>query len=133
MKSEMTEKEARAAVARARCLEVISDLTWQAIKEGLGLEFAPEPARLPAAFMLKGRTGSMILVDAGVNCEMSIDQAEEVCRRAMLYPALYKTATEAMAAIRDYLGVPTFTSGESHPLFLFIRAVENELAKGPKP
>lgn len=101
MRSTMTERQFRIRLLTAgiNLVSEASDAAVAAAREA-GLEFAPEPVRLPDTFMLKEVGGSaLILVDTQVNGQLGLREAEEVCRRAMLYPHLRTAAQLLMSSV----------------------------------
>jgi hypothetical protein len=128
MKSTMTEKDARTALATAwnPVGMIVGDSLWTAIKEVLGLEFAPEPH-------LPGRLSTSIVhpvsLVPGMHCERWATEAErrlsyeQAAARHNAYPGLREAATRFCQRVK-----------QSNSLFATddFAALEAELAKGPK-
>ncbi len=141
MNSKMTEKEARARVGERLSREVrspdIGDPAWEAIKEALGLEFAPEPYVLPkklrrdrdmnTRFDSEGDDGELFYVSlTRENRAILLDAMHD---RYNAYPGLRKTADSLHALV----GARLQAIGADSRLRVAYEALGDELVKGPKP
>lgn len=107
-----------------------------AVKEA-GLEFAPEPVKLPERLSIDHR-GYIQREDAEPFQPWENEEQREAGHRAArdcynAYPGLRARAEEAVAATQKLLEMPIFTRHAIGTLDAATEALEAELAKGPKP
>jgi hypothetical protein len=134
MQSKMTEKEARQATADAWLNSggTICEPLWQAIKAALGLEFAPEPVKLPERLAIRPDLAVSKSCPAIAPPEIFFENEAQrdaayaaAVDRYNAYPGLRAAAEGLCRRLRECYSGQCNTQGH-------LGRVEAELAKGPK-